>query len=774
MLPVLLLLLQSTGDSPRVYDGRSKQLDVRLPRLEAVARIDGVLDEPAWAQAVRLTGFSQYRPVDSRPAEDSTEVLVWYAPDAIYFGVRAHEAHGGVVRATLADRDHISADDHVQILLDTYDDHRRAWLFAVNPLGAQQDGVWSDGVDASAGGPSVGFRFDATIDLNADFVYQSRGRVTPGGYEVEIRIPFKSLRYQAADPQTWGLQIIRVTQHSGYEDTWTPALRASASFLIQSGSLAGLTQLQRGLVMDVTPELTTTVDGRRRAPQPYLYTAEPDVGGTLRWGVTQNLSLSATANPDFSQVEADVGQILANERFPLFFPEKRPFFLEGLEQYDTPNRLIYTRRIVQPVAGAKVTGKVGGTNVALLSAVEQEDAATGANPLFDALRVRRDLGASSTVGLLYTDRIAGDDYNRTLGGDVRVVWRKIWFSQAQFVSSWTQDAAGARTGALWDVTFYDRTGRSYGNHGGLLGVSPDFDAQTGFVPRRDIVVGRFFNRFTFYGRPGRLVEQVTTFTGVTPLWRYDDFFKLKSTSEGGIESNWLATLRGGWGLSARFADDQQRFDSASYADYRVDSAGTPIAFLRPHGLYNLLSAVGTVATPNRALSGSVSIGYAAVPVFAEASEGRQLASQIAVAWRPTQSIRLEGLWSHRRISRADGSGRFSLSNIPRLKVEYQLTRSIFFRYVGQYTAEDVAALRDPRSGRPLMRFDPDSGVYLDVAAARRNDLRNDFLFSYKPTPGTVFFLGYGSSLSESDAFAFRGLERRSDGFFLKASYLFRM
>src|SRR5437773_12467328 len=135
-------------------------------------------------------------------------------------------------------------------------------MFAVNPLGVQEDGVWSDGVAAgAAGGPSAGGRFDATIDLNPDYVYQSRGRVTERGYEVEVRIPFKSLRYQSADPQAWGLQVVRVVQHSGYEDTWTPVVRASASFLIQAGMLTGLTGLKRGVVGDVTPEFTSKGDG---------------------------------------------------------------------------------------------------------------------------------------------------------------------------------------------------------------------------------------------------------------------------------------------------------------------------------------------------------------------------------------------------------------------------------------------------------------------------------------------------------------------------------
>src|SRR5436309_11612960 len=360
MPTMLLLVLQVSAAtaSRRIYSGLEKQLNVAVPRIEATVTIDGALNEPVWGEAAVLAGFSQYRPVDGRPAADSTEVLVWYAPDAIYFGIRAYEQHGAVVRATLAERDHIDADDRVVLLLDTYADHRRALLFAVNPLGVQEDGIWSDGLEAAAGGPTAGGRLDATIDLNPDYVYESRGRLTRFGYEVEVRIPFKSLRYQSANPQDWGVQILRSVQHSGYEETWTPAVRANASFLIQSGRLVGLGDLRRGLVLDLTPEFTTKVDGAPTTPG-YDYRGTPEVAGNLRWGVTQNLGLTATANPDFSQVEADIGQVTLNQRFALFHPEKRPFFLEGLEQFDTPNSLIYTRRIAQPVFGAKLAGKGG-------------------------------------------------------------------------------------------------------------------------------------------------------------------------------------------------------------------------------------------------------------------------------------------------------------------------------------------------------------------------------------------------------------------------------
>jgi len=770
MLAVALLLIQSVGQQP-VYDGHLRQLDVHVPRLEATARIDGVLDEEVWRHAALLTGFSQYRPVDSRPAEDSTEVLVFYASDAMYFGIRAYEAHGNVVRATLADRDNIGADDNIQILLDTFLDRRRALLFAVNPLGAQQDGVRSEGIAGAAGGGNAGGRFDGVVDLNPDYVYESKGRVTPSGFEVEVRIPFKSLRYQSGETQDWGIQIVRVTQHTAYEDTWTPVVRASASFLIQSGTLKGLTGMRRGLVMDLSPEFTSRVDGAPAASAYRYSEVDPQLGANLRWGVTQNLSMTGTVNPDVSQVEADVGQVTVNERFAVFFPEKRPFFLEGLEQFDTPNALIYTRRISSPVGGAKLTGKVGGTGVAYIGAVDDNNlSATGDHPIVNLLRLRRDLGTSSTIGLAYTDRVDGNASNRVLGVDARIIWLKRWFTSLQVAGSWTHETVGSglRTGALWDATLYDFTGRSYGNHGEFVGFSRDFSAQSGFVNRVNVVQGRIFNRFTRYGKPGALLENATTYILIQPTWRYDDFVNLRSTLEGSITQQLQLNVRGGWFVTASWSNSHQQFDPPDYAGYQVDAAGTPVPFAVPHGLYNLWGGLAALSTPNRTLKMDLSLGRVSGPIFAEASEGRALNLFLALAWKPTSSLRFEGQWPHQLITRAADGSWFSTANIPRLKVEYQLTRDIFFRYVGQYFAQVRDTLRDPRTGDQLIVNGTPQG------RSTNTEFRNDFLFSYKPTPGTVLFFGYGSSLSEPDPFSFRRLARTSDGLFLKASYLFRL
>src|SRR5690349_13629138 len=258
LLPAVLFQLAAAAPAQPVYNAREGRTEVRAVRADDTVAVDGRLDEPVWRQAALLTGFSLYQPVDQRPAPDSTEVLVWYSPTALYVGVRAFEPHGAV-RATLADRDRISADDNVEIQLDTFDERRRALVFVVNPLGVQADGTKSEG-----GGFIPGSNVTpGQNDLSADFLWQSKGRVTEWGYEVELRIPFSSLRYPLGMPQRWGIQAVRHVQHSGYEETWTAARRASASFIAQSGHLTGLTGMRHGQVVELNPELTNTATGAR-------------------------------------------------------------------------------------------------------------------------------------------------------------------------------------------------------------------------------------------------------------------------------------------------------------------------------------------------------------------------------------------------------------------------------------------------------------------------------------------------------------------------------
>src|SRR6185503_4108461 len=312
----------------------------------------------------------------------------------------------------------------------TFNEGRRAIMVSVNPLGVQSDGILSEGSQSRGSGLGTTPSFRDTVDLSPNYVFQSKGRLTDFGYQVEVRLPFKSLRFQSGDNQVWGINVDRRIQHSGYEDTWAPVRQANASFLAQSGRLQGLKDLKRGLVLDVNPEVTSRVDGlpsTAATPSSWSYNAaRPEVGGNVRWGITSNLNLNGTANPDFSQVEADVQQISYDPRSAVFFPETRPFFVEGSEQFESPNQLIYTRRIASPRAAVKLSGKISGSNLGLLSAVDDRELAlTGRTPFYNLLRWRKDLGGQSTTGLVYTDRVEGDNYNRVAASDTRIFFSKL-------------------------------------------------------------------------------------------------------------------------------------------------------------------------------------------------------------------------------------------------------------------------------------------------------------------------------------------------------------
>ncbi len=729
---------------------------VAVPRLEAEVTIDGRLDEPVWREAAVLTGFHQYQPVDSRPAEERTEVRVWYAPNAIHFGIIAYDRVPGSIRATVADRDNLDADDRITIYLDTFNDRRRAFFFTVNPLGAQEDGVRSEG------GFTAGTLTGGTSDKNPDYLWQSRGLVTDSGYVVEIRIPFKSLRYPGAGEQAWGLNIVRKVQRTGFEDTWTDTRRANASFLLQSGTMTGLRDLQRGITTELQPFITGQANGVRNSAGFDREDLDASAGVNLRLGLSSSLSLDATYNPDFSQIESDASLVTANERFALFFPEKRPFFLEGIELFATPNQLVYTRRIVNPIAGGKVTAKIGKHNIAHLTALDE---VPGSDALFTITRVRRDLGTNSTAGLTLTTRDRDGAFSRLAASDVRVVFGKLYYAAGQLGGSWTRDVEGgnSRTSPIWEAEF-DRTGRGWGFNYKLTGIGEDFRAAAGFVPRNDIVSGRAFNRLSFYGQRGALIEQLTVFGGVNRIWRYDAL--LQDAVEGDEQVNPSLTLRGGWRVSGRASHEFVDFNPNAYANYTVGSGGGP--YQHPDGVSDGFGLSLSVTTPTfKALNASASVARSRGGIFAEAAPGYETRVSGSLTLRPTGALRMSASSTYSRITRDRGGSEFARTIIQRVKVEYQLSRSLFFRVVGEYIAGRRSALEDARTGAPLFVDGTQS------SATESNRMRLDWLASFEPSPGTVAFVGYGASLNDQRPFGFDNLTRSSDGFFVKVAYLIR-
>lgn len=770
-LPLIGVAFQLGVATQPVLSGRQGHLDVPAVRMDTTIAVDGRLDEPAWGRAAVLTGFSLYAPSDDRPAPDSTEVLVWYSRTAVYVGIRAFEPHGEV-RATLADRDRVSGDDNVEVHLDTFDERRRALVFIVNPLGVQADGTKNEGGGFIPGSNVA----PGQTDLSADFVWQSRGRITAQGYEVELRIPFSSLRYPARTPQQWGIQVVRRVQHSGYEQTWTPARRASSSFIAQAGRLVGLTGMHHGQVVELNPELTSTVVGSPCcAPDDaqWRYAGSARLGGNVRWAPGSNFVVNGTIRPDFSQVEADAAQIAADQRFALFYPERRPFFVEGSDQFNVPNILVYTRRIAQPEVAAKVTGKVGLTDVALLTAVDDRGTTDdGSRPLVNIARLTRSLRGQSTAGVLYSGRVSGARANHVGGGDARLVFGRLYFVQLQAVRSITTAKGRTRSAPMWEA-LVDRTGRSWGFNYRLTGIGPDFETDNGFVPRTGYVEPSIMNRFTVYGPPGGVFERYNVFVQSRALWGYDDFFGARSMMENRLALNNSVTLRGGWSIGFSPSIGTYAFDAADYRGVWSPSAGADAVPFDPSGRITTQVNGFSVSTPQYPRFSASAGGSLGNDVdFLETARVRRRDFNAALRLRPSDRLRVDATYTSTRFTRRSDAERTLSTRIPRLRLEYQIARPVFVRVVSQYESASRAARRDPRTGEILL-LGSAPGALVPSAPRSSNALRTDWLFSYRPSPGAVFFAGYGNTLAEPRALAFRDLVRRDDGFFVKASYVLR-
>jgi uncharacterized protein DUF5916 len=774
LLSIAAAFQLAAGATGQTYIGRLGQTAVSPPKIETTVAVDGRLDEPVWRQAALLTGFSLYSPVDGRPAPDSTAVMVWYSSDAMYFGIRAFEPHGRAT-AALADRDRVSADDNIEIHLDTFDERNRALVFIVNPLGVQADGTKSEG-GGFMPGSNVG---PGQNDLSADYIWQSRGQMTDWGYEVEVRIPFSSLRYPGKATQRWGLQIDRHVQHSGYEETWTPAVRASASFIVQEGLLNGLTGMRHGQIVELNPELTNTVNGSpccAPAQREWQYRGNPQLGGNVRWTLGSNYVLNGTVKPDFSQVEADATQIAADARFALFYPEKRPFFVEGLDQFNVPNTLVYTRTIVQPAEAVKLTGKLGRADVAVMSALDQRQTTfSGERPLVDVVRLRQSFGDQSLAGLLYSERVGKGRENRVFGGDTHIVFWDKYYAQFQVAESMTRVNGVMQTGPLWEAVV-DGTGRSFGFHYNVIGIHQNFRADNGFVPRTGYVQPSVSNRYTWYGKPGSLVERFNVFGSFSGLWQYSDIFNAKSLLEDRSSLMTQATLRGGWSVGYTPKLSSVAFAPSAYSNLYVpvfvgptQTGTTP--FTPSPRIESFLNTFSVSSPQFQTFTASAGATIGNDVDFLETSRVRRIDYNASLDLRPSKQLRVGATYVSSAFTRRSDGERSAFTYIPRLKIEYQLARPVFVRVVSQYTATKRTPLRDPSTGQILLSGQPSALAPAQLNVS--NGLRTDWLFSYRPAPGTVFFLGYGGSLSEPDPLAFQQLRRTNDSFFIKLSYVFR-
>ncbi|HVS03451.1 MAG TPA: DUF5916 domain-containing protein, partial [Thermoanaerobaculia bacterium] len=698
--------------------------------------IDGSLSEATWALPPTFTLDYETRPGDNVPPPVTTEVWITHDQRRLYVAVRAHDPEPEAIRARLRDRDDAFQDDFVGVVLDTFNDQRRAFEFFVNPLGVQMDLTQND----VSGGE----------DASWDALWDSAGRLTAEGYEVEMAIPFSSLRFPATSgEQTWGIDAVRIwPRDQSRRIGLNPLPRGSNCYLCHGSKLSGFAGISPGKNFELAPTVTATdVSSRPDPTQPFRSDSEVEAGLTARWGITPGTTFNATLNPDFSQVEADAGQLDVNTQFALFFPEKRPFFLEGADFFDTRINAVYTRTLADPDWGLKVTGKSGRnaygaivaedsrTNLLIPGSQSSRLAFLDDDNVSSILRYRRDLAGSSSLGGLFTSREGDGYFNRVVGVDGLFRWGEGATTAVRLEALGSQTeyplglGLGLPGGTLEGTALraaYQRQSRGGMVYGLYNDVSPDFRADLGFVPRADFRSG---------------------FGMVEKYWYSDDGERWWSRLTAGLETTWTYD-HDGEPLQRQVAP-YVWFNGPRQSFAHLYLGLGPSWFQGRELDRNFVVLYGEMqATPSIYVGLDSRVGEEID--FANARQGDIVRLIPRARFDVGRHLRLTLIHSYETLD-VDG-GRLYTANLSELRASYQLNVRTFLRLITQYS--DLS--RDP-------------ALYTFPVRAQATDLFNQLLFSYKLNPQTVLFVGYSDAYLGAET-GFDDLDRSNRTLFLKVGY----
>lgn len=689
---IMLVILSATPILSRA------QNDLEVPYLDTPPVIDGMLDDPVWEKAKKTTDFTQLQPKEGEPMTEETAAYIGYDSRALYVAFRAKDSEPQKIRAHLTPRDQISGDDWVGIILDTFGDQRRAYEFFSNPLGIQMD-LFSHG---------------GSEDLAPDFVWHSAGRVSPDGYTVEFRIPLKSLRFPAVEAQRWRIDYIRNIERKNEKGLWPLFHADSGSLFSQMADMKGVRGVAPGGRLELIPEFTASraVPFESQDNSSHLGSWNMRAGANVRYGLSPNWAMDAAFNPDFSQVEADQPQIQANQRFPLFFPEKRPFFMEGADLFSTPLRIVNTRAIVDPQYGIKLTGKQEAWSGGALLADDRSRNESS----FNIFRLNRDIGSESALGIIYSGRELGaGEYNRVAGADGKLRLSKLYTLKFQGVVSFTKEgAAGPVEGAAYNISL-QRGARNFSFYASYDDYHPDFRADSGFFQRVDMRSGGIDLWYSFWPAGGGLLN----WNPKAGYWRTYDHRGTLTDEQPYLGFSLSFPLQTHFGLTY-CPDNLERFGGIDFRKSRWN--------------------VSLSAAPTRYLSGSVSAGmgeqinYAAVPPLL----GNSADASLSLTLKPTDRLSVQQVYLKSRLNTKAGERVFN-ENIWQTTARFQWSREISSRAIYQFSTLE-------RSGFA------------------------DLLVSYLLSPGTSFHAGYDLAFDESGG----ALRKTGELFFTKLSYLFRI
>jgi len=449
----------------------SSQEILKVPELSNPPKIDGVIENPLWEkEALKIEDFLQLNPKEKGKPTEKTVAYIGYDKKNIYFAFRCYDSDPKKLRATITNRDNIIDDDWIAVFIDTFNEKRRAYSFFINPRGVQMDLMRIE-----EGGNDY-------MDESWDTVFRSDGKIDKEGYTVEMAIPFKSIRFPDKENKVWGVMLGRTIARKGEIVIWPPVSKSIPGLLTQEGEIMIQGEVEKGKNFELMPIFTSLKNKNEKTDlQP---------GMNFKWGISSDLTLDLTLNPDFSHIEADAPQIDINQRFALYYSEKRPFFLEGMEIFQFPEiDMVYTRRIIDPAGGAKLTGKVGRFTYGLLSAydtnpteslweVHNGGEGTDDNALFNIFRIKTDVFKESYLGFCLADKEIDGSYNRVLGADGQFRFKDKFFFSFQAIGSKSKsdDQETGIVPALYaDLSYFSK-------HvgGGLywMSIHPDFEASS--------------------------------------------------------------------------------------------------------------------------------------------------------------------------------------------------------------------------------------------------------------------------------------------------------
>lgn len=734
-------------------------LSVRPARVLTAPAIDGRLDDAVWRDAARITQFVQRQPLDGAPATESTEVYIAYDSSNIYLGFYAHYSNPAIIRANRSDRDEAFRDDVFSVYFDTFLDQQRAYVFSVNAYGVQGDSILNSqaggpggrggGPGGGGGGPARGDGDGAPRgDSSWDALFATAGLLVEDGFTAEMAIPFKSLRYPrqgSGASHQWGFQIARAIGGKDETVVWSPTSRAVAGFLPQMGVLDGMTGLSTSRNIEILPTFTAVQFSSLDTSTGAFLDKDlsPEAGINFKYGLTSNLTADLTFNPDFSQIESDRPQIDVNQRFALFFPELRPFFLEGAEIF-TVQRLpitpVHTRTIVAPRKGAKLTGKVGRTTIGVMyaddegpgSVEDRADPAYGQTAQTFVGRVRRDVYSESYVGAVVTDREFLDSHSRLAGVDGN--FRLGNTSSLRLAAFGTQHRGldGAETTGHMVGGFTDKNGRNLSYTVGGFAVSPEFVTDVGFVRRTD--ERRMFSNLSYRWWPESWLIDWGPRVSYNRSYQFNGILQEAAASTG-VNFSFARSIN----VSASVNRDMERFGGLNFYKTRY-SVGGPV---------NTSRRVGFGAFFN---SGDAILYDEENPIL-----GREMSLDGFVTLRPISRLQSEINIDTSRFTEPRISGREVFDvKIVRALTTYQFTDRVLLRNITEYNS-----------------FDRTMGL--------------NVLLTYRVNSGTAFYAGYDDRYRQADRiegdldgdgvverlFDATHFRRTNKAIFLKLQYLFR-